>query len=468
MCGLTAVLTATQSLSPKTIFRQLLFVSQLRGKHSTGVCSINSAGKAYYYKRAVCATDFLQLAGYSNTIDETSKFMLGHARHATIGGKTDNNAHPFAVGRICLFHNGTVRTSSDIAGMRPAWNSIETDSEKIAHCIAHHEDTKEVLESIDGAYALMWYDSDDHTVNFARNSERTLFIAKNVVGDVFVSSEKEMLSLVLKRNESADNIKITMLPIGNWVKYNIDKFVSEKPVVVKFKPKKPPVVVSSYTGGGTYYNDQSSFIQGARPATGNYKSTYSSFKDAPDMFAIGKLFPVGKVRPFQVNPVKIETNGLRVNQVIRMNPYKVLTTDGFTWIGGVEHTTKQNVAILGQSKTLKKKIQRAMLMATISKPIAINCKVLAFATWNIPSADGKTEFVLATTEDIMPIIVKQVKGVENEICFECGEAFFGGDYPVQVGVGGDRYYYHDTCYDEAMVEDARNKEFCGQSTPYLN
>lgn len=56
-------------------------------------------------------------------------FLIAHARAASTGGATIQNAHPFVVGRTALAHNGTVY------GLKPPYGKVpkgESDSEVLA------------------------------------------------------------------------------------------------------------------------------------------------------------------------------------------------------------------------------------------------------------------------------------------------------------------------------------------------
>ena len=103
MCGLVGVVGSTMSFVDSKVFRQLLYIDALRGPHSTGVSTNNINGEVETFKRALNASDYLQLKlGEKISSKVTGDFLLGHNRYATQGAIDDNNAHPFTYGNVNL------------------------------------------------------------------------------------------------------------------------------------------------------------------------------------------------------------------------------------------------------------------------------------------------------------------------------------------------------------------------------
>jgi len=194
MCGLVGV---AGNLYKKHVdaFQQLLFIDQLRGAHSTGVSAVSNTGLVSTYKRAVNAADFLQLAQPTGLYSLTNRAIIGHNRHATSGAHIDMYAHPFTHNHITLTHNGTLLSRRGLSSS----GNFTVDSENIAHEMSIVDDPIALLEQLHGSYALVWYDAEHQTINFARNDKRTLSIAW--CGDsIMWASEREMIDLVCARN----------------------------------------------------------------------------------------------------------------------------------------------------------------------------------------------------------------------------------------------------------------------------
>jgi len=153
------------------------------------------------YKRAIPAQDFLQLRQVERIMFDNGKYkyLIGHTRKTTMGGNVDKSCHPFQYGDITMVHNGSIRNKHELGPY-----SLDVDSEAICHSI-NERGADETIKKINGAFALIWHDKRDHTLNIVRNKERPLHFAF-VEGEdtVLLSSEYGMLEWISNRN----NIKI--------------------------------------------------------------------------------------------------------------------------------------------------------------------------------------------------------------------------------------------------------------------
>lgn len=118
---------------------------------------------------------------FSDIISGTQRAMLGHCRSSTRGSTSRKNAHPFLVDNIIGTHNGTLtyQTEKELGD----YSRFETDSEKVFAAI-NDQGIQEVSKlfnnyskTMNDAYALVWYDLKDNTINFLRNKERPLHYA---------------------------------------------------------------------------------------------------------------------------------------------------------------------------------------------------------------------------------------------------------------------------------------------------
>lgn len=257
MCGLVGMASNNLIHGDKKVFATLLYLDQLRGKHSTGVCGVNKKGEVAVYKRALEASDYLQLSGCDKVLTHSDRLLLGHNRYATVGAKDDNNAHPFTHGEITLAHNGTLTNKPDVI-KGESKKYFPTDSESIAYAFSV-EYYQDVLERLEGAYALTWYDKQDNTINFARNEERELYIGY-IGTDIVWASEKEMLELAASHHKKTLK-DVELLPVGEHRMFEINK-LEEGYVATEFTPKKK--VIRSYqhptTRRGRHHETQSNNI----------------------------------------------------------------------------------------------------------------------------------------------------------------------------------------------------------------
>lgn len=242
-------------VNDKNIFTSLLYIDELRGEHSTGIAAIDKNSNVAVYKKALKASDFIQLKGYGNTIAKADRILMGHNRYATMGARDDNNAHPFTHGSITLMHNGTLTNKHQVNRCNATFC---TDSETIAWAL-DTDDAVQVLERLEGAYALVWYDSVDRVLHFARNEERPLYIGK-LGRDLVWASEKAMLELVAEHHKKSLT-EVVLLSTGKIVMFDLDNLAAE-PEIIEFVPKPKPVVYTPPRGG--YYN-QGNYQQQQHP-----------------------------------------------------------------------------------------------------------------------------------------------------------------------------------------------------------
>ena len=204
-------------------------MDSIRGYHSTGVISVSGKGnKRSILKDAVDGAHFTQTKEWANFRghNKDSKILIGHNRWATQGEVNKQNSHPFSFGNISGVHNGTLHYQSNL----PDYTRFEVDSENI-YWSFHKKGVEWTLERLDGAFALVWYDSSKRTLNFARNDERPLWIAELTDGTIAWASEEGMLTWLIERSKRLPNIKnIASLKEGVWKSINIDGTVTDKKV----------------------------------------------------------------------------------------------------------------------------------------------------------------------------------------------------------------------------------------------
>ena len=241
MCGIVGIICKNKTgffANHVKVFEQMLFVDQLRGTHGTGIFYNNKKQKVKTLRAPVPATEFLSFDKYdkANTdIYNESTFAIGHNRFATKGAHSVVNTHPFREGNITLVHNGTLVTHKDIA-------DVEVDSHAI--CISINKiGAENTLKEIQGAFALVWHDALNNTLNFCRNSERPLALIEHGSGWI-ICSEEDMGNWIAKRN----NIIVLgskNIPTNTIFSFNLTTMtMTEKPIEV-FKKK-----VSYYQGIG--------------------------------------------------------------------------------------------------------------------------------------------------------------------------------------------------------------------------
>lgn len=200
MCGICGVyglsLMATRELK---MFSHLLYINTLRGEDSTGVLKVCKNGNKFeeFIDKSILSADkyITSPDGWQFTHTSNIMLLLGHARAATIGSVTKDNAHPFKFSKVTGVHNGTVRKFFKYD------REYDTDSEAIYRGLNDHglEETLKDIASRTSAYALVWVDWEHGTLNFLRNKERPLHFTYVYNRSALVwSSDMNHLEAVLK------------------------------------------------------------------------------------------------------------------------------------------------------------------------------------------------------------------------------------------------------------------------------
>ncbi len=238
MCGNVGV-AGRITMTEKKVLKDLLIMDSLRGMHSTGIAVINDDGETDWLKGAFNGTDFVDLKKYDKIIAGADRrVIIGHNRYATQGGINNKNAHPFEHDNIIGVHNGTLRNKHVL----PNHLDFDVDSDNLYYAIAK-EGIEETIGKVLGAWALVFWDSDDKMLRFLRNNERTLFFCYSADNKtLFWASEPYMLQAALWRND-VKHTEITAFAADMLYTFDLDlsKRVQqpiEKPVVKKLEGSK--------------------------------------------------------------------------------------------------------------------------------------------------------------------------------------------------------------------------------------
>lgn len=184
----------------------MLFADQLRGADGTGIF-YNNKDRIKHLKAPVASSDFVNSTQYNKAVAEAvqqGNFVVGHNRSATKGQLIPAHTHPFRENHITLVHNGTLIGHEKL-------KDVEVDSHAICHSIATCG-IEETVKKINGAYALIWYDSKQKTLNFIRNSQRPLWLIETAFFYIFVS-EPGLAHWICQRNRQ-DIKKTTEVPVN--------------------------------------------------------------------------------------------------------------------------------------------------------------------------------------------------------------------------------------------------------------
>jgi hypothetical protein len=196
MCGIVGLIARKQCGfrdSDLTLFEGMLLLDQLRGEDSTGVFGVDRQRRVGGIKVASHPNHLFACedwASFRSKSVQSGRILIGHNRKATQGSITSKNAHPFHENNIVLVHNGTLQGHKDLA---------DTDVDSHAICHAFNEQGAEnVIPTLKGAFALVWWDIEKNRLFAVRNDERPLNIV--ITDDVVaIASEAWMATCLLSR-----------------------------------------------------------------------------------------------------------------------------------------------------------------------------------------------------------------------------------------------------------------------------
>ena len=201
MCGLVGFIGTKTNKTSLKIFRTLLFLNVLRGTDGTGVIKLDKHKKKdpiiSWEKTEDNAIDYMHEKNEVLTHSSTTKGWLGHCRAATVGGKNTKNSHPFEFPSLIGMHNGT------ISQKYPNQKDYTTDSEALYHEIDAYgiDQALKNFHTSYGAWALVYYDKTNDSVNLVRNSRRPLHCCYTTDQTGFIySSDPVFLTMALRDN----------------------------------------------------------------------------------------------------------------------------------------------------------------------------------------------------------------------------------------------------------------------------
>lgn len=226
MCGLCGAISTYLDPSEIAIVKELMVVSSLRGRYGSGVVAVpmKSSQSIRMAWTPESASAFAYDEHFNKQLKQKCCVVAVHARLPTSGGMDVEDNHPIrskdGTGHIIGMHNGTMKTVNGVEV-----KDKEHDSKLLFDAI---EDVgpEVALRNSEGAYALVWVDTRDRTLNFLRNTDRPLFFAYNedFNGTLFWASEAGALNYVLRRNTWAPDgkLKISQPPAYRLWKFSLE------------------------------------------------------------------------------------------------------------------------------------------------------------------------------------------------------------------------------------------------------
>lgn len=261
MCGLVGIAGNLEFRDEATMRRMFVF-DYFRGMDSTGLATLRNNRETRLVKMASHPIDLFDTKKFTEALSgSSSSVFLGHNRAATKGAVNGVNAHPFRYGHILGAHNGTLDTMAWTRLKGLCGEDTDVDSQAVFASMAA-VGVEETITNMSGAWALVWIDLKDNTLNFIRNKERPLWYAYTAEFDkILWASEYHMIESATRMAPDAQRYKLHVdtegytyhqFPENMWYKYDIDdlrkKGALTKPLVKELKGKEPAKVVTNYYG----------------------------------------------------------------------------------------------------------------------------------------------------------------------------------------------------------------------------
>ena len=243
MCGITGV-AGQISIKHERAFKTMLILDTLRGIDSTGVLTVHRDGSHDVAKAIGNTYNLLESRGFDNAMKGIHSILLGHNRYATQGRVSVRNAHPFEFDNVVGVHNGTLKNKYYLS----KGHQFDVDSEALYHHI-DEKGVEDAIKGLDGAWALVWYNKDEGTLNMLRNNERPLWVTVAKEGQLFWASEPWMLEVALQR-EQIEFSDPELLPVDSWHKIQVfaDGSLGKPHVVPLASRFRAPVVSGAWVG----------------------------------------------------------------------------------------------------------------------------------------------------------------------------------------------------------------------------
>lgn len=269
MCGIVGILSnGNLSVQERRAFAWMHYFDKTRGLDSAGIFwgdeknarAFKGVGSPEDVWNNKAAGKVLSYSG--ELLDPRVLFAVGHNRAATSGEITSANAHPFRHGHIIGVHNGSV-PQYNLTAMEKDLKDGKgepVDSSTILKLLSEGKTIADLEANYSFAYALVWHNQRDQTVNIARNEERPLYICYNASkSTVLWASEGWMIQQALRAARIAGGYNtIEVVPPFTHIKFDLSRASIVGSVEATPYPKRVVAVANNWRGGrGNAFEDES-------------------------------------------------------------------------------------------------------------------------------------------------------------------------------------------------------------------
>lgn len=212
MCGIVGYIGFRE---PKDVLVEGLKTLEYRGYDSAGIALKNDTS-VQVIKEVGRISSLEEKINKEKLID--SHIGIAHTRWATHGGVTEVNAHPHAVGRVTLVHNGIIENAMELKKKLSGEGVLfktETDTEVLTALIDYYYDNdpimaiERVINDVRGSYALAIIFKDQDKL-FAVRKDLPLIVGYGK-DEYFVASDISAIINYTNRYSLLDENEIVVL-----------------------------------------------------------------------------------------------------------------------------------------------------------------------------------------------------------------------------------------------------------------
>lgn len=248
MCGIWGIVNKKKILPIEVIsniMKELMLLSESRGKEATGVVVLNSEGMSVI-KRSVAANVLLRSDGYRNFLKKNMKaneelLLMGHSRLVTNGVQSQNN-QPVVKHKMAMVHNGIIVNDAELwSDNTSIEREYEIDTEIMVELFNKYlkeENCKAALSrvygQIQGMASTISILMEQKTLIAASNNGSLYYCVCKDSGVVILASEMLTVQKVLHKFKShlgGRNI-IRQLNHGGIVSWSLKETVKEAQVII--------------------------------------------------------------------------------------------------------------------------------------------------------------------------------------------------------------------------------------------
>ena len=233
MCGQVGIIFGTKRRQQgeidhlTSIFTDLLVLSEKRGRHATGVATLNRSGRHNLYKQPVPAHEFVRHCAYRKVlrgVNNRTTILMGHTRWQTRGDATNNlNNHPIKTKYTIGTHNGTITNADYLFWRFGLPREAEVDSEvifRIADSVLHESryDIPRLIERLSLCQgemsAVMASKTDPETVVVIKGDKPLELLYHPQYRTVLYASESAFLKTALAGNRGWCTLRVSPMSIA--------------------------------------------------------------------------------------------------------------------------------------------------------------------------------------------------------------------------------------------------------------